>query len=142
MSHNTTIQTQLDSQSNIEKALTELGISYQVGEGLTTRSTYRSAPPVKADITFRANNGDTVGFVKKKDGSFECVGDFYSGVKATHPNGLTERLSQDRFVKRMTQMSAVVKVKDAIRRRYGIRSLKYEVQSSGKIRLRITPRNV
>ena len=142
MSHNVTVQTKLDNLGNIEKALRELGVSYQKGDNLRTHSRWGGAPGVKADITFKNNHGDTVGFAKQRDGTYAAVGDFYGGIKVKHPNGVKESLSQMNFTKRMTQMSAVVKVKDAIRKRYGLKRVRYDIQTDGKIRLRLYPRNV
>ena len=144
MSHNTTVQTKLTSKTTLMKALTEMGIAHQTGEGLRTNSTYRTAPPVKADITFKTRNGDTVGFaLNKKEGTYECVGDFYSGIETKYKNGDTEFLEQKKFVNRVTQMSAAVKVKDAIRKRYGIKSVKYQLKKdTGKIHIKIVPKQI
>lgn len=117
MSHNTTIATSLNSETDLCAALREMGIAYTVGKGQRTKSRWTSAPPIPADITFMTTGGDKVGFKKNEDGNYTLVGDLYSGI-ATKDKDSKRILNQTQFLRRVQQLAAGEGAIRAIRARY------------------------
>lgn len=145
MSHNTTITTSLTSLSDIQSALSEMGIVTETGEGLKTHSRFTSsAPSVPADLTFKADNGDTVGFKKQANGTYALVGDFYSGVKINNPDGTKSHLDSVSMSKRVNQMAAMIKVREQLRKKYRISyrdiTIRYD-KDTRQLKARILVRN-
>lgn len=79
MSHNSEIQTELDNQNYLTKALDELGFTYQQGD-LRAKSRYGVNESVDVLVTGHKSKKfqHGIGFKKQSDGKYKAVGDYYN----------------------------------------------------------------
>lgn len=126
MSHLTVIKTEIRDLNALEQALLDLGLETEHDAIIVTWSGEMSKVPLAC---LKLSGKPLIGFVKQADGTYGAIADWWY---VRHKFGLT----QDDFVKKVSQRYAYCKVKKALEEQ-GFRVLNESVDDQKSICLQV-----